>query len=569
MNSPLLDRFQGLRLRLSRLTEATSIFGIQRSVVSAFKAISHMVKYQDALYHQQQSLLEDKSRLAGMRAEYRQLFEFAPIGYLIFNRNGVVIDINATGLEMLKTSQLHLLRQPFLNCLHHEERIRFLDHIEAALTSDDRHTCKLVIQRADGSTFHAEVQSARFYSEKNRQMLIRTALLDVSERQELEQQLIEEREKALESARLTNEFMANMSHEIRTPLAGVIGFAQVLEDELEDEHQEVAQIIASGGNRLLNTLNSVLDFSRLQARNPKILLMPINLVECARQQCRLLYTLARQQGLTLTLEAEADEIYVQADVSFVERIVSNLIDNAIKYTSVGSIRVIIKQQAGWVSLTVEDTGIGIDQANISLIMEPFRQLHLGDDRAYGGVGLGLSITKRLTELMQGELKVESKPGIGSRLTVNLRVPDQDLHVQNNTTREKSEVETLTAFKDCNLLVVEDNWETMLLVKRLLKPVCKFTAVQTFDEAIEAFKCEHFNMALIDVNLGEHRTGTDLLHVLRALPDASPFYSIAFTAYALPSDHALLLSRGFDDYLSKPFTKSNLLSVLARAESVYA
>ena len=528
-----------------------------------------MVKYQNALHHQKQSLLEDKNRLAEMRAEYRQLFDFAPVGYLIFNRSGVVVDINAIGLEMLQTNQLHLLRQPFLHCLQPEEQSRFLSHIQLALTSDTRQTCKLIIKRADGSTFHAEIQSVRFYSEKNRQMLIRTALLDVSERHELEQQLIAEREKALESARLMNEFMANMSHEIRTPLAGVIGFAQVLEDELEDEHQEVAQIIASGGNRLLNTLNSVLDFSRLQARNPRILLMPINIVDCARQQCRLLYTLARQQGLSLTLEAEADEIYVQADVSFVERIVSNLIDNAIKYTNEGSIRVIIKQHADRVSLTVEDTGIGIDNANIALIMEPFRQLHLGDDRTYGGVGLGLSITKRLTELMQGELKVESKPGVGSRLTVNLRIPDQDLHVHIKKTAQDNEMDHSMAFKNCNLLVIEDNWETMLLIKRLLKPICKFTAVQTFDEAVEVFKYEHFNMALIDVNLGEHRTGTDLLHTLRALPNASPFYSIAFTAYALPSDHAFLLSQGFDDYLAKPFTKSNLLDVLTRAENVYA
>lgn len=567
MNSPLLDRFQGFRF--SRFTGTRSILSIQQSVASVFKTVSRFIKYQDALDRQQQALLEDRKRLAGMRAEYRQLFECAPIGYLIFNRNGVVIDINAIGLEMLQTNQLHLLRQPFLNCLQPDEQARFRGHIQDALASDARQSCKLIMQRADGSSFHAEIQSARFYSEKNRQTLIRTAILDVSERQELEQQLIEEREKALESARLMNEFMANMSHEIRTPLAGVIGFAQVLEDELENEHQEVAQIIASGGNRLLNTLNSVLDFSRLQARNPRILLMPINLVDCARQQCRLLYTLAQQQGLHLTLEAENDEIYALADISFVERIVSNLIDNAIKYTNEGSIRVMIKQHQEWVSLTVEDTGIGIDQDNISLIMEPFRQIHLGDDRAYGGVGLGLSITKRLTELMQGELEVESKPGIGSRLTVNLRIPDQDLHFNVNITGEDNEMDEAKAFKNCNLLVIEDNWETMLLIKRLLNPICKFTAVQTFDDAVEAFKTEHFNMALIDVNLGEHRTGTDLLHTLRAMPNAPSFYSIAFTAYALPSDHAFLLSQGFDDYLAKPFTKSNLLNVLTRAESVYA
>ncbi len=125
------------------------------------------------------------------------------------------------------------------------------------------------------------------------------------------------------------------------------------------------------------------------------------------------------------------------------------------------------------------------------------------------------------------------------------------------------------FSQCKVLVVEDTWETRLLVNRILKPLCEVKAVCSFDEAVKVFQKEHFNVALIDVNLGEKRTGTDLLHYLKALPDAKPFYGIAFTAYALPSDHAHFLAQGFDDYLSKPFTKANLLSVLERAVLSYA
>ncbi len=498
------------------------------------------------------------------QSEYRQLFEHAPIGYFVFCQDTIVQDANLMGIDMLMTARRRVLHKPFLRYIAADDQDLFQQHIDHVIDTGDMQACDLQLIRSDGTTFYVEMQSIPLERANSSEVLVRSAIIDITIRRHMEEELIAEREKAVQAARFMNEFLANMSHEIRTPLAGVIGFAEVLEEELPDEHREIAQLIASGGNRLLHTLNSVLDFAKLKAHNHKLMQTPINIVERVRKHSKLLSVLARQQGLTLSFTSERDVVLSLLDPSSLDRILDNLIGNAIKYTHEGAIDVSVHVDEEEAKIRIKDTGIGIKEDFLDEIYEPFRQEYMGDDRPYEGVGLGLTITKRLVNLMNGEIDVESTYGEGSCFTVRFPLLIEKLKKQVPEEMIKPASSPDFIVPKYHMLVVEDNLETQLLVKRLLNPHLDVVLIDSFEGAVVAFNSGAFDMVLLDINLGEKRTGSDLLHKLRAIPGKPAFYAVAFTAYALPTDRSHFLTQGFDDYLPKPFTRSDLMEVLHRA-----
>lgn len=525
--------------------------------------------YQQKLERQNQQLRSSQVELEQSQKEYRQLFEHAPIGYFVFDQDSLVHDVNLTGINMLKTARRRVLHKPFLRYLNQEDQHQFRQHILHVIETGDKQACDLRLQLPDGSSFYIEMQSVPITKTDDEESLVRSAMMDITVRRQMEEELIAEREKALQAVRFMNEFLANMSHEIRTPLAGVIGFAEVLEEELPNEHREIAQLIARGGNRLLRTLNSVLDFAKLKAHNHKLMPSPMNVVDRVQKHCRLLSGLAKQQNLTLEFKSDHDALYALLDPISLERILDNLIGNAIKYTKTGGIHVTVGLNEGLIEIYIKDTGIGINESFLSQIFEPFRQEYMGDDRPYEGVGLGLTITKRLVDLMKGEIRVESVQGEGSCFCVqfpHLSEAIDDMAPESVTLPPANSDFLIPKYR---MLVVEDNLETQLLVKRLLKSNFDIVLTDSFDTAMVAFNNGTFDMVLLDINLGEKRTGTDLLHKLRALPGKEPFYAVAFTAYALPTDRSHFITQGFDDYLPKPFTRSDLHELLQRASLTQA
>lgn len=524
------------------------------------------------LERQNKALRNYQTELEQSRSEYRTLFELAPIGYFVFDDEGIVQDANLTGISMLKKARRHVLHKSFLTFLRPDDHHQFQQHLMHVIESGERQACDICLEYEDGLIF-VELQSVPIKTEpaeehKEEMVLIQSAMVDISVRRQMEEELISEREKALKAVRFMNEFLANMSHEIRTPLAGVIGFAEVLEEELPMEYREIAQLISSGGNRLLHTLNSVLDFARLRAHDQKLLLTPINVIERVSRQCKLLSSLAVQKNLKLDFECEQDHLYALLDDNSLERVLNNLIGNAIKYTKRGAVHVRIVSEESHFEIQVKDTGIGIDDAFIPHIFEPFRQEHMGDDRPYEGVGLGLTITKRLVDLMNGEITVESQPKKGSCFSVRFPLLSEEIDELLPHPPAPITPESIAMIPRFRVLVVEDNKETQMLVSRLLKPMCQVTIVHTYDDAVQAFTSSIFDVCMIDINLGEDRSGSDLVKKLRSIPRRNPFYGVAFTAYALPSDRNRFITEGFDDYLPKPFVKTDLMVLLQRAQQIY-
>ena len=249
---------------------------------------------------------------------------------------------------------------------------------------------------------------------------------DVEERRAYEHGLLraiqtaeEAREEAEKAAQLQSSILANMSHEIRTPLTAVLGFADILRAEVPDDLREYADTVHAGGQRLLDTLNNILDLARLDAERAPVEPEDIDAVGVVEGSVALLAPLAQRKGVGLHVQSAARAIPARHSRTALERVVTNLVGNAIKFTDHGEVRVSLHAPAGYVVVRVRDTGVGISDAFLPEIYEAFKQESNGHARSHEGTGLGLTITKRLVDLMGGEIRVWSRKDEGTLFEVAL------------------------------------------------------------------------------------------------------------------------------------------------------
>ncbi|MEM1114960.1 MAG: PAS domain-containing sensor histidine kinase [Bacteroidota bacterium] len=245
------------------------------------------------------------------------------------------------------------------------------------------------------------------------------ALLDVTDQVAYEAELEAARDTAEAAAAAKTSFLANMSHEIRTPLTAIIGFAQLLGEDIDEENASLVEPIESGGRRLLDTLNSVLDLARIESDNIGLDLVPVDVAAEVSGVANLLRVQAEVKGLALSLDVPARPVAVLGDRSALARVITNLLANAIKFTDAGGVSVSLHETEAAVEIEVADTGRGMDEVFLDRLFEPFHQASEGWDRTHEGSGLGLTITRSLVEAMLGTVLVESQLGIGTRFVVSL------------------------------------------------------------------------------------------------------------------------------------------------------
>ncbi len=258
---------------------------------------------------------------------------------------------------------------------------------------------------------------------------------DITKRKDYEKGLIEAKEEAEQLALLKSTLLANMSHEIRTPLTSIIGFASIMAQEASGDHQEFAQLIGQNGQRLMDTLNSVLDLAQLERGAMQYTPYRVDVAEEIEQIVQLLQPMAQEGGLYLRVKRAAEDTTASLDKSLLSRVLNNLIGNAIKFTNEGGVLVTVGTDEEQVWVKVADTGIGISPTFIPHLFEEFRQESTGLSRAYEGSGLGLAISQRLVETMGGAIEVESEKDVGTTFTVHLprtaptEDPEEDLEMR--------------------------------------------------------------------------------------------------------------------------------------------
>ena len=397
--------------------------------------------------------------------------------------------------------------------------------------------------------------------------------VDVTELRKREKELVKAR-KAAETASVSKSaFLANMSHEIRTPLNGVLGMAQVLAaTNLNDQQRDYIGTIIESGKTLMSLLNDVLDLSKIEAGKFDIVDTDTNLSHVMRRQLTLWKPRAEEKGIELTLAFDADmPAWASIDAVRVQQCVSNLISNAIKFTSQGRVEVIVVAKplslgAHTIEVIVRDTGAGMDAETLGRLFKPFAQADESIQRSHGGTGLGLSITRRLAELMGGTASATSEPGRGSTFRFSFRANPAKPRAVAPSVAQGAPSDIREHLKQSNLrvLLVDDHPINRQVASLFLRPFnMRIVEAVNGAEALAALERETFDLVLLDMHMPVMDGPTTIAKIRASNQPWAATPVIALTADAMSGDRERFLAMGMDGYLSKPLAERDLLSEISR------
>jgi len=373
---------------------------------------------------------------------------------------------------------------------------------------------------------------------------------------------------AREGAELANDsksrFLASMSHEIRTPMNGVLGILNILEEtKLTNEQRKLVATATESGNFLLSVINDILDFTRMESNTLILEDKPFDFRQCVESVVNSFLPAAKSQNLILHCYIEGSvPSKVSGDKNRVKQILLNLIGNAIKFTHEGSVTVKVGSEAleqGRVKITcqIQDTGIGIKNSSIDYLFDEFTMADQTYSRSKEGSGLGLAICRRLCTLMDGDVTVESTPGVGSTFTfdITLSVADELLTSPNIDSLRQELIRS-----NARILVAEDNKANQLVIREMFKRVgLSIDIAENGKQVISMVQEYQYDLIFMDISMPE-MDGMQACKAIRSLDDSNTcdIPIIALTAHSLAGDKEKFLASGMNDYLSKPLRLSQLI-----------
>lgn len=379
---------------------------------------------------------------------------------------------------------------------------------------------------------------------------------DITNLQNIEQELIKARIKAEQSDRLKSAFLANMSHEIRTPLNAIVGFSQLLPSaETTEEKKLYSGIINQNSDILLQLINDILDLSKIEAGTLEYIKRPMNLGEV----CRTIYTVHKErvkEGVTLVFDNEEEDLLMEGDQNRIMQVITNFLTNASKFTYEGEIRFGFGRMDKDIRVYVKDTGIGIEPEKVDHIFERFVKLNSFAQ----GTGLGLSICRMIIEKIGGEIGVTSELGKGS--TFYFTIPYEETGEHGKFFKESKVVSkgnTVNRVQQIKkILVAEDVESNFILLKNLIGREYTLLWAKDGVEAIEMYKQYQPDLILMDVKM-PRMDGLEATHIIRSYSKEIPI--IALTAYAFEADKELALEMGCNDFVTKPISERTLRKAL--------
>ena len=386
---------------------------------------------------------------------------------------------------------------------------------------------------------------------------------------ELVDNLAQARDQAMEATRTKSQFLANMSHELRTPLNAVIGIAEMLREDAEDDGLddfiEPLDRINNAGKHLLNLINEILDLSKIEAGKIEMLSEDFEVKTMLDEVSTMVQPLALKNTNTLTVDCADDVGQMHADSTRVRQIIFNLLSNACKFTDKGTVTVTVRRQAtaggDCLSFAVADTGIGISQEQMARLFQEFSQADASTTRKYGGTGLGLTISQRLCKLMGGDISVESEPDVGTTFTAVLPVNVADIREDGDDLYEAGvPVSRGTGGRGNLVLVIDDDKTVRDLMERHISK--DGIEVVTASDGAEGLKlARELNPAVITLDV--LMPGADGWEVLRELKADSTLAEIPVVMCTILDDKNKGYALGAADYMNKPVGRDNLRDVLGR------
>jgi PAS domain S-box-containing protein len=507
-------------------------------------------------------ITERKTAEEEIRKLYRGV-EQSPASVLITNTDGDIEYVNKKFCEVTGYSYDEIIgKNPRILSSGEKTREEYKQVWDTILSGNDWRG-EFHNRRKNGELFWESAAISPIQNEKGEITHFIGIKEDITEKKRMIDALVNAKEKAEEINQLKSNFLSNMSHELRTPLVGILGYADFLRQEIESgELKDMADTIYNSGKRLSETLNLILDLSQFERDQKSFEFQKIDLVRKAKEVVTLFKETARKKGLELKTSFNRESIIVNFDERAFYSILNNLINNALKFTSEGSVTSSIYVKYNFIEIKVSDTGIGIAECDQRIIFEEFRQASEGFSRNFEGSGLGLSITRKLIEKIGGNISVESEVGKGSTFTVKLPltiVEEDKKYIGPGSSLNHFAPEQLT--KKPLALLVDDDPFVYQIMKRYISEYINLETITDANFAIKMLEKKKYDLIFMDINLGRGMDGKQATKAIRKMKGYESIPVIATTAYAMVGDKEEFLNAGCSHYLSKPFGKKDILKIL--------
>jgi PAS domain S-box-containing protein len=499
---------------------------------------------------------------------FRALLESAPDAIVIVNEQGIIVLVNAMAITLFGYSreELHGQRVEMLmpDRFHNHHETHRDNYINEPRTREMDGGLQLLGKRKNGSEFPIEVSLSPLETKKG--TLVSSAIRDITERKRIESELNKAMVAAEKANRAKSDFLSSMSHELRSPLNAILGFAQLLDSGSPQptprQKTSIDQILHAGWY-LLELINEILDLAMVESGKLSLSLEPISLSEVLSDCQAMIEAQAENSNIQMIFPQPNCPYLVKADRTRVKQVFLNLLSNAIKYNRVGgSIDVRYSTNtADRIRISVHDTGEGLSPEQLTQLFQPFNRL--GQEAgAEEGTGIGLVVSKRLVELMNGTIGVESTVGIGSEFWFELLLDVTPLFAVDDVMLTEQTPQDQLNTTQFTLLYVEDNPANLLMVEHIIadQPQIRLLSARTSKLGIELARTHQPDIILMDIKL-PGISGTEALNILHEDPGTKNIPVIALSANAMPQDIEDGLKAGFFRYLTKPIMVNELMNAL--------
>jgi PAS domain S-box-containing protein len=524
----------------------------------AGRLIHELQVHQIELELQNEELRRAQGELEASRARYFDLYDLAPVGYLTLSEQGLILEANLTGAGLLGVARRDLTNQPLSRYILPEDQDIYYLHRRQLLETETSRECQIRMLRADAAPFWARLESTVVRDGESGDCVCRVVVSDIDARKQAEQQLAD-------LNRRKDEFLAMLSHELRNPLAPILNAVQLLQLQQDENavQRKARAIIERQVRQLTHLVNDLLDIAGTATGRIQLCREPVAVNDIVQRAVETVRPLIDQRKQELTVSLPPDPICLDADVSRLAQVVTNLLNNAAKYTDPGGrIWLSVHQEDDQAVLRVRDTGLGIAPALLPHVFDLFTQAERSSDRAQGGLGIGLALVKRLVEMHGGTVQVSSTLGQGSEFVVRLAVhPPETLALAAQSAPHGTGE---SAARPLQVLVVDDNLDAAKILQMLVQESGhRVRMAHTGPAALQAALDDRPDVVLLDIGL-PLLDGYEVAKRIRQEPKLRDTVLVAITGYEREGDRQRSQQAGFDHHLVKPADFRKVREILAAA-----